>query len=38
MVANCGPDCPGPLLTSTKSPDEIDDRFAELERLLGDEG
>jgi uncharacterized protein len=34
MIARCGPDCPGPIITSTKSDDEIDDRLAELERLL----
>jgi uncharacterized protein len=34
MVARCGRDCPGPLLTTTKGDVEIDDRLAALERLL----
>lgn len=34
MVAICGPDCPGPTLTSTRAEDEIDDRLAALSRLL----
>lgn len=34
MIARCGPDCPGPIITSTKSDDEIDNRLVDLERLL----
>jgi uncharacterized protein len=34
MIARCGPDCPGPIITTTKPADEIDDRLVELERLL----
>lgn len=37
MVAVCGPDCPGPAVTSTADTGEIDDRLAALQRLLGDD-
>lgn len=37
MVAVCGPDCPGPAITSTADGSEIDDRLAALQRLLGDD-
>lgn len=37
MVANCGKDCPGPAITSTKTDEEVDDRLAALERLLGEQ-
>ena len=37
MVAVCGRDCPGPEITSTNTGEEIDDRLAALERLLGDQ-
>jgi uncharacterized protein len=36
MVASCGKDCPGPAMTSTNTGEEIDDRLAALERLLGE--
>lgn len=37
MRADCGPDCPGPDVTESFDPDAVDDRFAALTRLLGDE-
>jgi uncharacterized metal-binding protein YceD (DUF177 family) len=37
MVAVCGPECPGPDVTSAGVEGEIDDRLAALERLLGDD-
>lgn len=37
MIAVCGRDCPGPLITSTKGDDEIDDRLAALKRLLNEQ-
>jgi uncharacterized protein len=37
MVANCGKDCPGPAITSTKSDEEIDDRLSALQKLLGEQ-
>ena len=37
MIANCGADCPGPAITSTRSEDDVDDRLAALERLLDEE-
>lgn len=35
---DCGPDCPGPLLSSTDNDDAIDTRFASLASLLDDDG
>jgi uncharacterized metal-binding protein YceD (DUF177 family) len=37
MVATCGKDCPGPAMTSTHTGEEIDDRLAALQRLLGEQ-
>lgn len=37
MIANCGADCPGPAITSTRSAGDVDDRLAALERLLDEE-
>lgn len=34
---SCGPDCPGPLLRSTDGEQAIDNRFASLASLLGDD-
>lgn len=37
MQPTCGPDCPGPLLRSTDGEDKVDDRFADLAKLLDDD-
>lgn len=36
MVAVCGPDCPGPQVSSTGDGDEVDDRLAALQQLLNE--
>ena len=36
MVAICGPDCPGPEVTSAGNDEQVDDRLAALEQLLKD--
>jgi hypothetical protein len=36
MVAVCGPECPGPEVTSVGDDGEVDERLAALERLLGE--
>jgi len=36
MVAICGPDCPGPEVTSAGGDEQVDDRLAALEQLLKD--
>lgn len=37
MVAVCGPDCPGPAVTSAGDDSDIDDRLSSLQHLLKDE-